>query len=97
MVQDVLWSNGRAHHYEYSGSLMTAIVDEKGRILLRNSYQGTLLVKQEFPNDQRYAYEYQWSASGRYVDSAEILLPNGGHQTVRVGDSVPNVVRNMKK
>jgi hypothetical protein len=93
MLQDVVLSSGRARHYDYSGSLMTQIADEKGRVLLRNSYENGFLASQDFGNRAIYSYNYEWSDPRRYVQSVEVSLPNGGRQVVQTGNSIPNVVR----
>lgn len=94
MLRDVFLSSGRERHFDYSGSLMTEITDEKGHVLLRNSYQRGLLARQEFGNHETYSYRYDWSDSGRYIRSVEILLPNGGRQQVQTGNSIPDLERN---
>lgn len=97
MLQDVVLSSGRARHYDYSGSLMTQIADEKGRALLRNSYENGCLARQDFGNRAIYSYNYEWSDPRRYVQSVEVYLPNGGRQVVQTGNSIPNVVRDTNQ
>lgn len=93
MLQDVLLSSGRGQHYEYSGVLMTRIIDEKGKTLLRNSYADRFLVRQDFGNDKSYAYDYEWNESGRYLQRVRISLPNGEREEVQPGTSLPDFVK----
>jgi hypothetical protein len=91
----VNWLNPAVVHtiLAYSGSLMTQITDEKGRVLLRNSYEHGSLTNQDFGKDETYPYSYEWNDSRRYVQSVEISFPNGGRQEVQTGNSVPDAVR----
>lgn len=94
MLQDVLLSSGRERHYDYSGRLMTEITDEMGHVLLRNFYDYGFLIKQEFPNHESYSYNFQWSASNRYVEKATISPTNGRSEVIDVGKYLPNSARN---
>jgi hypothetical protein len=94
MLQDVLLSSGRERHYDYSGRLMTEITNEMGHVLLRNFYDYGFLIKQEFPNHESYSYNFQWSASNRYVEKATISPTNGRSEVIDVGKYLPNIARN---
>jgi YD repeat-containing protein len=94
MLTDVIISSGRKRHYQYDGVLMTQISDEHGRVLLRNSYESEVLVRQEFGNGTSYSYDYQWARKGTYVESVVISSANGTKKTVWVADSIPEHVKN---
>jgi YD repeat-containing protein len=93
MLTDAIFSVGRARHYSYDGALMTMIADEKGTVLLRNSYQSEKLVRQDFGNGQIYSYDYARSANGAYAGSVNVMLPSGAQTQVSTESSVPNRMR----
>lgn len=95
MLEDVHLSSGSARHYQYSGVLMTSIIDENGSLLLKNSYESGFLVSQEFPKKLIVFYRYEWADSGRYVQTAEVSLPTG-RQIVNTANSVPNWIRKLE-
>jgi uncharacterized protein RhaS with RHS repeats len=47
-------SSGWQRNYDYDGALMTRISDEKGHVLLRNSYDRRILTRQQFGNGATY-------------------------------------------
>jgi YD repeat-containing protein len=86
-------SSGQERHYQYQGALMTTILDEHGHVLLRNTYDSGVLVRQVYANGEVYGYRYFWDAKRTFVDKAVITLPNGSQREVWVGDSVPAYLR----
>jgi len=96
LLEDVHLSSGNSRHYEYSGILMTQIIDESGRVLLKNYYEKSLLVRQEFPDNRNFSYVYKWSRSGRYVEEADVSGQLEHHQTVNTTASVPGWIRKLK-
>lgn len=86
-------SSGHQRHYQYSGSLMTGISDEAGRVLLENSCVSGQLTGQRFANGEVYAYGYVWSAKGFGVDRASVTLPDGSTQQIPTGAAIPEIVR----
>lgn len=93
MLADVVHSSGQTRHYVYAGSLMTAILDGQGHVLVRNSYSGSVLTAQAYPNGDIYRYQYVWSADKRYVVRATITMPDGSKRELEPADSVPEWLR----
>jgi len=48
MLESATFSSGQMRRYDYIGALMTAVMDEKGTVLVRNSYESELLTRQQF-------------------------------------------------
>ena len=88
MLSDVVHSSGRARHYVYSGQSMTTILDGQGRVLLRNTYDGTVLTAQMYPNGDIYRYQYLWSVNKTYVTKTTITMPDGSKREVKPAESV---------
>ncbi|MGC2161974.1 MAG: DUF6531 domain-containing protein [Silvibacterium sp.] len=93
MLTDVIHSSGQSRHYEYDGALMTAILDGQGHVLLRNTYQSSVLVQQVYPNGDIYKYRYILDPKRTYADKAIVTFPNGSEREVEIGDSVPQFLR----
>jgi YD repeat-containing protein len=94
MLKSAASSSGRERHYDYSGILMTQVADEKGRVLVRNSYQERFLRRQEFANGEVYSYRYDWAADEYYPRKVFVALPDQTTEELSVGSSVPEFVRN---
>jgi YD repeat-containing protein len=94
MLKTATLSSGRQRNYEYDSTLMTRIIDEKGRVLLRNWYKSGLLIRQEFGNGAIYVYAYDWPPNRYYPDKAVVILPDGTRRDVRVEGAVPDYIRN---
>jgi hypothetical protein len=92
-LTDVVSSSGRERHYSYDGDLMTQIQDEKGHVLLRNSYGDRRLVHQEFGNGQAYSYIYAPSPNRTYADSVKVTLPDGTTTQIEAASAVPEAVK----
>ena len=75
---------------------MTQIVDEKGRVLVRNAYQERFLRRQEFANGEVYSYKYDWAAGEYYPRRVFVTGPNQRTEELSVGGSVPEFVRNYR-
>lgn len=93
MLTDVVHSSGEARHYDYHGSLMTAILDGQGHVLVRNSYVRNVLTAQVYPNGDIYRYRYVWSANRNYAVKVTITFPDGTKQEIEPADSVPGYLR----
>jgi YD repeat-containing protein len=86
-------SSGAERHYEYDGSLMTAIEDEHGHTLVRNWYNSTILVAQQYANGDVYKYSYTWAPNKEYADRVVVTLPDHSEQEISLADSVPQFIR----
>jgi YD repeat-containing protein len=87
------FSSGRERHYEYRGSLMTAITDEHWNVLVRNRYESGVLVRQTYADGDIYQYSYTWNATRTYAVKVVITLPDGSSSVVQVADAVPEYLR----
>lgn len=97
MLTDVTFCSGRERHYTYQGVLMTQISDEKKTVLLRNWYDRSLLIRQQFANRDTYSYEYDWPQTAYCPDRVEVTLPHSAMKEIEVRDSVPNFVLNFHR
>jgi YD repeat-containing protein len=98
MLKSVTLSSGRERHYEYDGiSLMRVVMDEKGRVLIRNWYSGRLLVRQRFGNGLIYSYRYDWSPNEYFPKTVWVTLPDGTTRGMSVGESVPEYLKNLHR
>ena len=93
MLLDAIHSSGQERHYQYEGALMTAIADEHGLVLLRNTYDSGVLVAQVYANGDVFKYRYVWDAKRAFVDKAVITMPDGSEREVEVAESVPRYLR----
>lgn len=93
VLTDVIHSSGQVRHYDYEGSLMIAILDGQGRVLVRNTYWRRVLVAQVFPNGDIYRYQYAWSPNKNYAVKVVITMPDGIKEEVNPADSVPEMMR----
>jgi len=93
MLGTVTHSTSQANRYEYSGSLMTAILDSQGHVLVRNTYSRNVLTAQTYPNGDAYRYEYVWSANRRYAVKVTITMPDGATREVEAANTVPEWLR----
>jgi YD repeat-containing protein len=96
MLADVIHSSGREKHYKYADGAMIEVRDEKGSLLLRNSYDGGLVVRQEFSNGDIYNYGYKWPRNGYYPDQVTVRGPRGFQQSVSVAESVPQYIKSLR-
>ena len=94
MLIDAILSSGHQRHYSYDGVLMTMIEDENKKVLLRNSFQGRVLIRQDFGNGRIYSYFYTPSIDEHYFGNVEVTQPDGTTINVGTGDYVPNIVKN---
>jgi YD repeat-containing protein len=76
-LTDVVHSTGTARYYYYEDGQLTWIRDEKGLLLLHNSYDSDWVVKQTFGNGQTVSYNYNVSKNGRYAERVSVTLPDG--------------------
>jgi hypothetical protein len=80
--------------YDYMGALMTAVMDEKGNVLVRNSYESERLTRQQFANGDTFRYSYDWASDRYYPDKVVVTLPDQTTREVRVEDSVSVFLKN---
>ena len=97
MLKTATLSSGRQRNYEYDDTLMTHIIDENGRVLLRNWYDAKFLMRQRFGNGATYSYSYDWAPNRYYPDKVVVTLPDETKRDVRVAGSVPEFVKNYHR
>jgi hypothetical protein len=90
-------ADGRVRRYTYAGDLLTSVQDERGRYLIRNEYRASRIASQEYLNGGRYAFHYKMADNDRYVQEATIALPDGRSRSIRVGDSVPQILKDLSR
>ena len=96
MLTDVVFSSGRGRHYTYSGHLMASIEDEKHKVLVRNIYRDTTLVRQDFGHGQTFSYDYSSTSGGPYADSVIVTMPSGERIEVEAASSVPEFMKHPR-
>jgi len=87
MLTDVITPRGVDRHYDYADNMMTAVTDKRGGVLLRNSYDDDVLIRQEFLNSGSFRYEYRSGPS--YFEQASIKMPGKKFVTIDTAASVP--------
>jgi len=98
MLTDAVLSSGHARHYSYDGVLMTTVTDEHGRVLLRNFYRSSFLVRQDFGAGHVFTYRYTSpSMGGPYAETAEVTASDGRIVTFETGESVSELVKNLSQ
>jgi YD repeat-containing protein len=95
-LTDVVHSTGRSRYYYYENGLLTWIRDEKGHLLLHNSYNSTWLVGQTYGNGQTIHYHYDLAKNGKYAERVAVTLPDGSLKSIKTLDSVSYVYKRMK-
>jgi YD repeat-containing protein len=95
-LTDVAHSTGGSRYYYYEDGLLTWARDEKGRVLVHNSYHGGWVVEQTFGNGQTIGYHYDLAKNGKYAERVRVRLPDGSMQTVETAGSVSYVYKRMK-
>jgi len=93
MLTSVADSQGHERHYSYRGRLLETITDEHGALLLRNTYNNRIVLRQEFPHGQVFSYQYNWRDDMPYAESVTVTLPNGQRQTIETASAVPADIR----
>jgi YD repeat-containing protein len=90
-------SSGAVRSYHYDGYLMTAVVDERGRTLVRNWYDDSkILIAQVFANGDVYRYRYTWGANNNYADKVVVTLPDRSEREIYPAETVPDFVRTYR-
>lgn len=87
-LTDVVHSTGAARHYDYEDGLLTSVRDEKGRVLVHNSFSGLLLVRQEFGDGKTVRYDYIPSYNRMYVKRVSVTLPDGSVKAIDPSGSI---------
>jgi hypothetical protein len=89
-------SSGLSRYYYYEKGLLTWIRDEKGHLLLHNSYNPTWLVEQTFGNGQTIHYNYDLAKNRVYAERVAVTLPDGSVKSINTMDSVSYLYKRMK-
>ena len=95
-LTDVVHSTGRSRYYYYENGLLTWIRDEKGHLLLHNSYNSDWLVAQTYGNGRTVHYHYDIAKNGLYAERVAVTLPDGSVKSINTLDSVSYIYRRMK-
>jgi hypothetical protein len=93
MLLAAIRSSGEERHYQYQGVLMTTITNERGVVLLRNTYASGVLTRQEYGNGDTYEFSYTWNAKKTYTEKAIVTLPDHSAQEVPTADSVSGYLK----
>jgi YD repeat-containing protein len=96
-LTDVKSSSGAARHYEYDGSLMSDVLDERGQLLVHNLYQSRVLIEQDFANGDVYRYRYTWSPNQYYMEKVVVTLPDQSEKVISPAESVPDYIRTYRR
>jgi hypothetical protein len=94
MLESAVFSSGQMRRYDYTGPLMRVVTDEKGNVLVRNSYESGLLTRQQFSNGDTFLYGYDWASDRYFPDKVVVTLPDKTTREVRVADSVSVYLKN---
>ncbi len=94
MLESAVFSSGQMRRYDYTGPLMSVVTDEKGNVLVRNSYESGLLTRQQFSNGDTFLYGYDWASDRYFPDKVVVTLPDKTTREVRVADSVSVYLKN---
>ena len=84
MLTDVISTSGSQRHYDYDGTRMTSVSDEHGRVLVKNTYQAGVLVRQEYGTGEVMQYSYRFARGASDVEEAVVTLPDLSTHTVRL-------------
>jgi hypothetical protein len=95
MLVDVITPSGIDRHYDYKGHLMTAVTDKRGNVLLRNEYDGDVLVGQQFLHSDPIQYGYARGPS--YFARAQVKMPGQKVVTLDIARSVPESSKRLMK
>jgi len=93
LLTHVMHSSGGQRTYEYAGQLMTAVIDEQGRTLVRNEYKSRLPTRQLFANGDLYSYSYRATPGKSYLNTVVVTLPDGTQKELDVKSSVSDFLR----
>ena len=94
MLISAYQSSGAARVYLYQGFLMRAVMDERGRTLVRNWYDDSkILIAQVFANGDVYRYRYQWGPNRHYADKVVVTLPDHSEKEISPAETVPDYIR----
>jgi len=96
MLSSAVLSSGRERHFDYSGTLMTFVTDEKKRILVHNWYDGRFLSHQQFDGGDLYSYKYNWTSKQTYPRAVTVTQPNGTKANLSLANSVPQYVKSFE-
>jgi YD repeat-containing protein len=94
-LTDVVHSTGNSRYYYYENGLLTWARDEKGLMLIHNSYDSDWIVDQTFANGQTIHYSYDLSKNKKYSERVLVTLPDGSVKTIEPSGSVSYVYKRM--
>jgi hypothetical protein len=63
-------SSGADRSFDYDFRQMTTVIDEHGRVLVRNFHNDGRLSKQVYANGDVYTYAYDWAPGKSFANSA---------------------------
>lgn len=101
MLSDAFFSSGRERRYFYSGTAMTEVRDEAGKVLVRNWYDNRMVVRQEFPDGSACAYRYRYAGKARYPFAADVTLMSPGPSSkqttaeINVDGAIPEYLKSF--
>jgi YD repeat-containing protein len=97
LLTDVQHPDGRSRRYAYAGKLLTDVRDERGRVLVRNWYdEAGRVVRQVHANGAAYQFRYRMAANKYYAEEATVVLPGGATRSFPTGESVTQLLRDLK-
>jgi hypothetical protein len=76
---------------------MTAVMDERGRTLVRNWYDDSkILIAQVFANGDVYWYRYERSPNNHYAEKVVVTLPDHSEKEISPAETVPDYIRSYR-
>lgn len=69
--------------------------DEAGRVLIRNFYLGSWLVRQQYSNGASCEIRYRMGTNRRYAEEATVAFASGETRSFRTADSVPQLLKDL--
>jgi len=93
MLSFVSTSSGNQRHFEYVGDRMVEVINKQGVPLLKNWFQGSQLVRQEFSDGEVYSYRYLVSKNRWYYTKVYVTLPNHSVQPIDLEGYIPDFVK----
>ena len=97
MLVSVVFSSGRERHYTYEGPRLMTVANERGRVLLRNTYEDRFLVGQQYADGSVLRFRYELDPGHFWFRSASVTMPDGTQHTVDTGASVPAWLRRQNQ
>jgi YD repeat-containing protein len=92
-LTDVVHSDGTARYYFYENDVLTWIRDQKGNLLVHNTYDDRWLVDQTFGSGKSVSYYYRVSKNGYYAVRVTVTMPDGTIYTKEPSSSVSYIYK----